>query len=106
MLKPTYRAFASVNMTHAFGENLWGGTNGEFFIGITMPNEREEWYVTTAKNTMTSSFAEDVAELLKQTHGDLAHLYALERVVRTDSTVGEVKLWREVLTILDKEVAK
>jgi hypothetical protein len=65
-----------------------------------MPNDKTEWYET---NASSPRFSEDIAKLLKETHGDMAYLYALERVVKEDSTEQEVALWKVVLTLLDKE---
>jgi len=60
----------------------------------------EKWYSTDASNP---KFSHDIAELLIQTHGDMAHIYALERVVNENSSKEEVNLWKAVLTLLDKE---
>ena len=60
----------------------------------------EKWYSTDARNP---KFLHDIAELLIQTHGDMAHIYALERVVNENSSKEEVNLWKAVLTLLDKE---
>jgi hypothetical protein len=102
MLKPTYHALASVNKNYVMGHNLWHG-GGQTFIGVTMPDNKTEWYRTDGNSPR---FVHDVAELLMKTHGDKSHLYALERVVKEGSSEEEVKLWREVLTLLDKELAK
>ena len=65
-----------------------------------MPDGKELWYSTNANDPR---FANDIAELLKETHGDRAYFYALERVVNESSSEEEVKLWKAVLTLLDKE---
>ena len=70
------------------------------FIRICMPDEKEKWYSTNVKDPR---FSQDIAELLKETYGDMAHIYALERVVSESSSKEEVKLWKAVLTLLDKE---
>ena len=58
------------------------------------------WYTA---NIDSPIFSKDMAELLKQTHGDRAHLYALERVISEQSSEDDIKLWRSVMDILDKE---
>jgi hypothetical protein len=60
----------------------------------------EVWYNTNADSPR---FSQDIAELLKETHGDMAHIYALEKVVNENNGSEEVKLWKAVLTLLDKE---
>ena len=58
------------------------------------------WYTA---NIDSPRFYKDIAELLKQTHGDKAYLYALERVISEQSGEHEVKLWKSVMDFLDKE---
>ena len=70
------------------------------FIRIYMPDKKEKWYRTDANDPR---FSQDIAELLKETHGDKAYLYALERIVSDDRSIEEVNLWKAVLTLLDKE---
>lgn len=60
----------------------------------------DKWYSTDARSPR---FASDVASLLKESHGDRAYFYALEKVVSEKSSEEEVSLWRAVLTLLDKE---
>lgn len=58
------------------------------------------WYTA---NIDSPRFSKDIAELLKQTHGDKAYLYALEKVISEQSGEHEVKLWKSVMDFLDKE---
>jgi hypothetical protein len=60
----------------------------------------EVWYNTNADSPR---FVEDIVTLLKETHGDRAYFYALERVVNENNRSEEVELWKAVLTLLDKE---
>ena len=97
-----FKNYVIVNNNIKYGSDFYYKSHGwkTFFIRIYMPDEKEKWYITDAKNPR---FADDIAELLKQTHGDKAHYYALERVVSDTSSEEEVKLWKAVLTLLDKE---
>ena len=65
-----------------------------------MPDEKERWYSTDRNSPR---FTEDIVDLLKETHGDRAYFYALERVIDVRSDEQEVNLWKAVLTLLDKE---
>jgi CRISPR/Cas system-associated protein Csm6 len=58
------------------------------------------WYSANADNPR---FASDIAKLLKETHGDRAHLYALEKVISIESNKHEIYLWKSVIDLLDKE---
>jgi hypothetical protein len=82
-----------------YGKWYWG-CHTEIFIGVPMPDEQTEWYSTDPENPR---FTNDIAKVLIETHGDMAHIYALERVVSDKCSEEEVKLWRAVLTLLDKE---
>ena len=99
MLNPVYETYARVHKRWMYGK-WWWGNHGEIFIGVPMPDEKTEWYSTSPENPR---FVNDIADLLKETHGDRAHFYALERVVKDGSSEEEVKLWKAVLTLLDKE---
>jgi len=92
------RANARVNYVN--GEIAYSRDWQTQFIRIYMPDKKEKWYSTNANDPR---FSHDIAELLIQTHGDMAHIYALERVVSESSSKEEVKLWKAVLTLLDKE---
>lgn len=92
------RANARVNYVN--GEIAYSRDWQTQFIRICMPDGKEQWYSTNANDP---KFADDIAELLKETHGDRAYFYALERVVNESSSVEEVNLWKAVLTLLDKE---
>lgn len=72
----------------------------DVYIRIYMLDGKEKWYYTDVSNPR---FTEDVAKVLKETHGDRAYLYALERVVSESSSKQEVSLWKAVLTLLEKE---
>jgi hypothetical protein len=69
-----------------------------------MTDKKEEqyevWYNTNADSPR---FSQDIAKLLKETHGDRAYFYALEKVVNENNGSEEVELWKAVLTLLDKE---
>jgi hypothetical protein len=63
--------------------------------------DNDEWYHTNRKSTY---FAQDLTRATIETHGDGAHLYALERFLEFEKHDDELgmSIWRKVLDKLDK----
>jgi len=61
----------------------------------------DEWYHTDRTSTY---FNQDLTRATIESHGDRAHLYALERFLDHESRGDEVgmKLWQEILFKLDQ----
>ena len=61
----------------------------------------DEWYHTDRSSTY---FAQDLTKATIDTHGDKAHLYALERFLEFEKHGDDLgmSIWREVLDRLDK----
>jgi len=74
-------------------------------VEIVMPNEETKWF---SADIHDPRFSQDIAELLGNTHGATAHLYALEKVLESEERddVASVNLWKGVLKILDRGEAK
>ena len=65
----------------------------------------DEWYHTDPRDRR---FSGDLAQSVKDNHGEGAYLYALERLIEGEQRNDEmsVALWRSVLDKLTKEESK
>jgi len=73
----------------------------EHRVEIVMPNEETKWF---SADVGDPRFSQDIAQLLNETHGSTAHLYALEKVLESEER-GDghaIDLWKGVLKLLDR----